>query len=119
MMFTEHKAVRVRGVQIQIEQARIRRNCCWENSSNKQSAPRRATEVLFIGGGGQVSGSLGVSSNGPGSQGGVFDQPGLLQGRSLISSLENPGEIRFTVIARVERWLMLCRGRGQPQGSLL
>lgn len=93
VMFTEHKAVRLRGEQLEIEQAIASAELLIGTEMRKSlHAPGGASPGISSTGGALVEG-LGVEGSG------LFDNPTMFQARSLIPGIEEPGVIRFTVIS--------------------
>jgi len=88
VMFTEHKAVRLRGEQLEIEQAIASAEVLLGNELTRE---QRFAGVASI--------SLNASEGTLGESQGLYDNPTLLQGKPLIPDVEDPGVIRFTVLS--------------------
>lgn len=89
VMFTENKAVRLRGEQLQIEQAMASAELLiGKTFQEQQSKPVSSSE-----------GSAGLTLPEEfGTETGTYDNPTLFQARPLIPGVEDPDPVRFTVI---------------------
>lgn len=88
VMFTEHKAVRLRGQQLEIEQAIASAELLIGTELQKSLQ----SPVGTSGGSGAAGLSLVEGS-------GLFDNPTMFQARSLIPGIEESGVIKFSVIS--------------------
>lgn len=91
MMFVEHKAVRLRGEQLEIEQALGSAEVLLGQMAKKMLRPATGT--------GEGGFSTGNIEGGTAGETGIYDRPSLLQSRALIPGIEEPGTIRFTVVS--------------------
>lgn len=88
VMFTEHKAVRLRGEQLEIEQAIASAELLLGTELQRQQRSDSGATIGLNSADGALSEGLGL-----------FDNPGLFQGKPLLPGLEDPGVIRFSVVS--------------------